>query len=180
LNSEPCTWCGDDVHADDGFRAYELAGGRRAVFCRLEHIIPWAIKGSHWGAGGLTEPAGTEQPPSRCSHCAAQLGEVYVLLVRHRGGHRIADGFCSAGFGEQELLARAARAHDRKAVAALDARSGIELEGAEERRRAESPGGAQWVVWAAPEAVAGDERGGDVVELAERARAGVGHQLGRA
>ncbi|MGO9905297.1 MAG: hypothetical protein ACLP4R_24175 [Solirubrobacteraceae bacterium] len=95
MNSEPCTWCGDDVHPDDGFRAYEPAGGRRAVFCRLEHIIPWAIQGSHWGAGGLTEPAGTEQPPSRCSHCAAQLGEVYVLLVRHRGGHRIVDGFCS-------------------------------------------------------------------------------------
>jgi hypothetical protein len=95
LNSEPCTWCGDDVHPDDGFRAYEPAGGRRAVFCRLEHIIPWAIQGSRWGAGGLTEPAGTEQPPSRCSHCAAQLSEVYVLLARHRGGHRIADGFCS-------------------------------------------------------------------------------------
>jgi hypothetical protein len=49
LNSEPCTWCGDDVDRDDGFLAYEPAGGRRAVFCRLEHIIPWAIQGSHWG-----------------------------------------------------------------------------------------------------------------------------------
>jgi hypothetical protein len=95
LNSEPCTWCGDDVGPDDGFRAYELAGGRRAVFCRLEHIIPWVIQGSHWGAAGLSESAGTETPPSGCSHCVAQLGEGHVLLVRHRGAHRIADGFCS-------------------------------------------------------------------------------------
>ncbi len=62
---------------------------------RLEHIVPWAIQDSRWGAGGLTEAAGTEKPPSRCSHCVAQLGEAYVLLVRHRGGHRIVDGFCS-------------------------------------------------------------------------------------
>ena len=95
LNSEACTWCKDDVGPDDGFRAYELAGGRRAVFCRLEHIIPWAIQGSHWGAAGVSESAGTETPPSRCSHCVAQLGEGHVLLVRHRGAHRIADGFCS-------------------------------------------------------------------------------------
>lgn len=95
MNSEPCSWCGDDVDPDDGFRAYEPAGGRRAVFCRIEHIVPWVIQGSGWGAGGVTEPAGTEARPSRCSHCASQFGEGYVLLVRHRGGHRIADGFCS-------------------------------------------------------------------------------------
>src|SRR5918994_4734623 len=65
----------------------------------------------------------------------------------------------SAGFGEQELLARSRPAHDRKAMAALEAGGGIELEGAEEGRRAESPGGAQWVVRAELEAAAGDERG---------------------
>jgi hypothetical protein len=42
------------------FRAYEPAGGRRAGFCRLEHVI----------------------------------AEVHVVLVRHRGEHRIPDGFC--------------------------------------------------------------------------------------
>jgi hypothetical protein len=62
-------------------------------------------------------------------------------------------------------------------VAALEAGSGIELEGAEESGRTESPGGAQWVVRAELEAATGDERGriglgGDLVELAERARAG--------
>ena len=82
-------------------------------------------------------------------------------------------------------MARSAPAHDRKAVAALEAAFGIELEGAEEGRRAESPGGAQWVVRAELEATGGDERGciglgGHVVELAERARASVGHQLRRA
>jgi hypothetical protein len=33
--------------------------------------------------------------PQRCSHCDAELGDVYVALVRHRGDHRITDGFCS-------------------------------------------------------------------------------------
>ena len=31
-----------------------------------------------------------------CSHCAASLDQDSVLLVRHRGEHRIGDGFCSA------------------------------------------------------------------------------------
>jgi hypothetical protein len=94
---EPCTWCGADVEPDDGFRAYEPAGERRAVFCRLEHIIPWEIQDAHWEAGPLTEPPGFDEGPLRCSHCNAELGEVHVLLVRHRGEHRIADAFCSTG-----------------------------------------------------------------------------------
>ena len=31
---------------------------------------------------------------SCCAHCEAPIGEVHVLLVRHRGEHRIADSFC--------------------------------------------------------------------------------------
>ena len=46
-----CTWCGTRRRAEDGFRAYEPAGGRRAVFCRLEHVVPWAIRGAYWEAG---------------------------------------------------------------------------------------------------------------------------------
>ena len=89
--SERCDWCGAAVEAGDGFRAYEPAGERSAVFCRLEHVIPWSIQGAHWGAGA--------EPPQlagnfRCSHCDAELGEVRVDLVRHRGEHRIADHFC--------------------------------------------------------------------------------------
>lgn len=92
---EECTWCGTEVEADDGFRAYEPAGERRAVFCRLEHVIPWAIQGAHWDAGALDEPPSLDEGAATCSRCGAELGDVHVLLVRHRGEHRVADGFCS-------------------------------------------------------------------------------------
>jgi hypothetical protein len=95
MTAEHCSWCGEGVEADDGFRAYEPAGERRAVFCRLEHLVPWAIQGAHWEAGTVDEPRGVDPPAPRCSHCDAELGEVHVLVVRHRGDHRIADDFCS-------------------------------------------------------------------------------------
>ena len=93
--AELCTWCGAEVEADDGFRAYEPAGERRAVFCRLEHVVPWALGDAHWEAGPLSEPAGVDDTPRSCGHCGAALGDVHVLLVRRRGEARIADGFCS-------------------------------------------------------------------------------------
>jgi hypothetical protein len=103
--NESCTWCGAEVEHNDGFRAYLLSaatntaagstGERRAVFCRLEHVIPWAIQDAHWEAGSLTEPAALNEEITRCSHCEAELGDAHVLLVRHRGEHRVADGFCS-------------------------------------------------------------------------------------
>jgi hypothetical protein len=93
--AESCSWCGVAVETEDGFRAYEPAGARRAVFCRLEHVVPWAMQGPAWDAGELTEPPGTDEAAERCSHCDAELGEVHVLLVRHRSGFRIGDGFCS-------------------------------------------------------------------------------------
>jgi hypothetical protein len=89
---EQCTWCGAEVESDDGFRAYEPAGERRAVFCRLEHLIPWSIQGAHWEAGVMSEPS---PGATSCSHCGAELGDARVLLVRHRGEHRVADAFCS-------------------------------------------------------------------------------------
>ena len=106
---EQCTWCGGDVEADDGFRAYEPAGERRATFCRLEHLIPWSIQGAHWEAGELPEGAPQakarsdpisagptlDEGPSNCSHCEAELTDAHVLLVRHRGEHRVPDAFCS-------------------------------------------------------------------------------------
>ena len=93
---EECTWCGAAVEGADGFRAYEPAGERRAVFCRLEHVVPWAMRGPHWEAGVLTEPERIDEALSACSDCGEPLGEVHVLLVRHRGEHRVADGFCSS------------------------------------------------------------------------------------
>ena len=93
--SESCTWCGAAVEADDGFRAYEPAGDRRAAFCRLEHLVPWAIQGAVWEAGALDEPPRLDEVVKHCSHCDAELTDTHVLLVRHRGEHRVADGFCS-------------------------------------------------------------------------------------
>jgi hypothetical protein len=90
-----CTWCGTSVESDDGFRLYEPAGDRRATFCRLEHIVPWAIQGPHWEAGELDEPRPVEGAGRTCAHCGRELGDVHVLLVRHRGENRIPDDFCS-------------------------------------------------------------------------------------
>jgi hypothetical protein len=97
LNRHPgtsCSWCGAAVDATDGYRAAEHAGDRGAVFCRLEHVVPWALQGGHWDAGEPPEPAGTDRAKD-CSFCGAPLVEAHVLLVRHRGEYRIADGFCS-------------------------------------------------------------------------------------
>jgi hypothetical protein len=89
--SDRCTWCGTDVEPGDGFRAYEPAGSRRAVFCRLEHVVPWAIRGAWWEPG----PPVDDPRLTRCSWCEAELEEAHVLLVRSRGEHRVDDGFCS-------------------------------------------------------------------------------------
>ena len=89
--NDRCSWCGADVELGDGFRAYEPAGSRRAVFCRLEHVIPWAIRGAWWEAGTPVDDPRLET----CSWCAAALDEAHVLLVRSRGEHLVPDGFCS-------------------------------------------------------------------------------------
>ena len=91
--SERCTWCGAPVDAEDGFRAHEPAGSRRAVFCRLEHVVPWAIRGARWEAGDEDE----RYDVSTCAWCDAALGDTHVTLVRVRGRHRIPDGFCGTG-----------------------------------------------------------------------------------
>ena len=90
-----CTWCGTGVELDDGFRVYEPAGERRAAFCRLEHVVPWAIQGAHWEPGAPGDAAGLDEAPGRCAQCGAELGEVHVLAVSHRGEHRVGDAFCS-------------------------------------------------------------------------------------
>ena len=94
MSEERCSWCGETVEPDDGFRAYEPAGERRAVFCRLEHIIPWALQGPHWEAGGVAEPSRIDADALTCSHCGEPLPDVHILLGRHRGEHRVPDDFC--------------------------------------------------------------------------------------
>jgi hypothetical protein len=92
-DGEVCTWCGRAVQRDDGYRAGEVPGERHAIFCRLEHVVPWAIQGPHWEPGTPREPPA--EASASCAHCGQGLGDVYVFLVRHRGEHRIPDAFCS-------------------------------------------------------------------------------------
>jgi hypothetical protein len=95
VTPERCTWCGGEVDHDDGLRLYEPAGERRATFCRLEHVIPWAIQGPHWEAGAMDEPGSIDDQSLSCAQCGRELGEVHIRLVRHRGQHRVPDDFCS-------------------------------------------------------------------------------------
>jgi hypothetical protein len=90
-STETCSWCGTPIQGGDGWRLQELPGARRAAFCRLEHVVPWAMQGPRW------EPGEGEPAPatSNCARCGAALGDVRLVLVRHRGQHRIPDAFCS-------------------------------------------------------------------------------------
>lgn len=88
-----CSWCGVDVGESEGFRASEAAGERRASFCRLEHIVPWVIQGARWEPG--TAVAGDPGDPTACAQCGTNVGDRSVVLVRHRGAHRIVDVFCT-------------------------------------------------------------------------------------
>ena len=90
-----CTWCGEPVERDDGYRMGESPGERSATFCRLEHVVPWALQGPHWEPGAPDEPAGVADAGTACAQCGEALGDVRVVLVRHRGEHRIPDAFCS-------------------------------------------------------------------------------------
>jgi hypothetical protein len=97
--SERCTWCGKRVDRDDGFRLAEEPGERHAAFCRLEHVVPWAIQGAHWEAGAGEEPPAAQANGalSSCAQCGTELADVRLYLTRHRGEHRIPDAFCSVG-----------------------------------------------------------------------------------
>jgi hypothetical protein len=90
--AEQCNWCGTDVDPSESWRAREEPGARKAVFCRLEHVVPWAMQGAHWDPAEMDE---TKVEGGSCAQCGTDLGDVRVLLVRHRGEHRIPDAFCS-------------------------------------------------------------------------------------
>jgi hypothetical protein len=96
VDRERCSWCGAFVSVDEGYRAAEEAGERRAVFCRLEHVVPWTMQGPHWDAGRLDEPLPADPALDRCAECGVALDDTRVVLVRHRGEHRIADALCGA------------------------------------------------------------------------------------
>jgi hypothetical protein len=90
-STERCSWCGEPIGPHDGWRLREHPGARKAAFCRLEHAVPWAMQGPRWQAG----EAGGSTEALDCARCGAALGDVRLVLVRHRGEHRIADAFCS-------------------------------------------------------------------------------------
>ena len=94
MPSAQCSWCGDPIGPGDGYRLGEKAGERKAAFCRLEHLVPWAIRGPHWEAGTIDEPQ-DQRTIAHCAVCDLALDDTRVLLVRHRGEHRVADAFCT-------------------------------------------------------------------------------------
>jgi hypothetical protein len=58
-------------------------------------VVPWSIQGAHWEAGEIEEPSGLVEHVAACAQCGKALGDFYIVLVRHRGEHRIPDAFCS-------------------------------------------------------------------------------------
>ena len=52
------------------------------------------MRGAEWDDGPGALPPGCDHG-SICAACDAELDVEAVVLVRHRGVHRIADGFCS-------------------------------------------------------------------------------------
>jgi hypothetical protein len=92
--AEHCTWCGTAVPQDDGFRVAEPEERRKAVFCRLEHVVPWILRGPTWDTGRIVRSGDPDDALGRCAQCGDALGPDRVLVVRHRGAHRIGDAFC--------------------------------------------------------------------------------------
>jgi hypothetical protein len=92
--SAECTWCGTAVGEDDGFRVGQPEGEHLAVFCRLEHVVPWILQGPTWEDGRIVASGEPDDALGRCAQCGDPLGAERVLVVRHRDRHRIADAFC--------------------------------------------------------------------------------------
>ena len=49
------------------------------------------MRGARWEPGEI----GELPTPPECARCGVTLGDVRIVLVRHRGEHRIPDAFCS-------------------------------------------------------------------------------------
>src|SRR4051812_50213229 len=69
MDGPKCSWCGTDIGRDEGFRATEPEGERTAAFCRLQHVVPWAIQGAHWDPGRILAPGDPGDGLGRCAHC---------------------------------------------------------------------------------------------------------------
>ena len=80
---------------DDGWRAYREGGTRTATFCRLEHVVPWTIRGAAWETPPPADEKLRVPIVGSCARCRTKLNEIDVVLVSHRAEHRIPDAFCS-------------------------------------------------------------------------------------
>jgi len=89
-----CDWCHVEVLDDDGFRLIKPKHKLIATFDRLEHVVPWIMKGPDWhiAKAGLEIP---DDVPTVDSQTGEELGDDPVLLVRHRGDIRVADAFAN-------------------------------------------------------------------------------------
>ena len=87
-----CDWCGVGVPEEDGFRLIQPKRNLGATFDRLEHVVPWLMKGRpQWHIWKDVEvPDGVEPVDA---HTGEELEDDAIYLVRHRGDVRIADGF---------------------------------------------------------------------------------------
>jgi len=89
--ADRCDWCGVRLTEEDGYRLLRPARDMGAAFCRLEHVVPWLIKKNDWHIWNGMEVPENAEPHGAWPVDEPGDGEFY--LVRHRGTHRIADGF---------------------------------------------------------------------------------------
>jgi hypothetical protein len=94
MSETACSWCGVVIGADEGYRATEPERARHAAFCRLEHVVPWSLRGAKWEAGSDLDADDPGEGLGRCAQCGDALGYDRIVLVRHRGQFRIGDAFC--------------------------------------------------------------------------------------
>lgn len=94
MSAVPCSWCGSSVDSDRGYRAVAPARGRRAAFCRLDHVVPWALDGPRWQPAPPLSREDAGRGLGSCVRCGGGLADDRLLLIRHGGHHRIADAFC--------------------------------------------------------------------------------------
>jgi hypothetical protein len=94
MSAVACSWCGISVGPDQGYRAIAPGSGRRAAFCRMDHVVPWALDGPRWEAGSSLSRDDAGRGLGSCVRCGGSLGDERLLLVRHIGRHRVGDAFC--------------------------------------------------------------------------------------
>ena len=149
-----CSWCGNDVDRDEGFRAAEPEGEQRAAFCRLEHVVPWVIQGAALGAGAHRRRRQRRRArPLRAvrrgrgrhaASCSSATAASTASPTRSARSTTCSTGQSAAGAGARRArrprraaaAARTEAAAQRAARAAIAAPSALRVgDGAAERRR---------------------------------------------